>query len=292
VKPDSRKGGKNMEIIRNPSGMQKFALSAKRNGQRIGLVPTMGYFHEGHLSLMRIARKHADLVVVSNFVNPTQFAPGEDFTAYPRDFERDCRMAEGVPVDVMFTPDKNDMYPVGWRTYVEVEGWGKILCGATRPTHFRGVATIVLKLFNIVQPDVALFGWKDAQQFLLLRRMVKDLDLSIEMIGGEIIREESGLAMSSRNTYLTPEEKEEAVILSRSLSQAKRMIIEEGITDAATLKQFIRGEIKKTKHGRIDYVEIVSMESLEGMNMVKKDDTLIALAARFGKTRLIDNIRY
>jgi len=281
-----------MEIIKHPSEMQKFAISAKRKGKRIGLVPTMGFFHEGHLSLMRIAREHADLVVVSNFVNPTQFAPGEDFAAYPRDFERDCRMAEDVRVDVMFAPDKNDMYPEGSRTYVEVEEWGKILCGVTRPTHFRGVATIVLKLFNIVQPDVAVFGWKDAQQFLLLRRMVKDLNLPIEMIGGEIMREESGLAMSSRNTYLTLDEKAEAVILSRTLSQAKRMIIEDGITDAVTLKQFIRGEIEKTKHGRIDYVEIVSMETLEGMKVVKKGDTLIALAAWFGKTRLIDNIRF
>jgi len=281
-----------MKIIKHLQEMQKIALAAKREGKRIGLVPTMGYFHEGHLSLMRIARENANLVVVSNFVNPTQFAPTEDLNRYPRDFERDCRMAETIPVDIMFAPPKEEMYPEGYRTYVEVEDWGKVLCGATRPTHFRGVTTIVLKLFNIVQPDVAVFGWKDAQQFLILRRMVEDLNLPIEMIGGETVREESGLAMSSRNKYLTPERKAEAVVLSRSLFEARRRIQEEGETNAAALQQFIRSEIEKAQGARLDYVEVVSMKTLEKIPEIKKGDTLIALAVFFGNTRLIDNTRY
>lgn len=280
-----------MEIIKNVHSLQQKALFLKQSGQRIGLVPTMGYFHEGHLSLMRIARSKADIIVVSNFVNPTQFAPTEDLDAYPCDFERDCRMAESIPVDIMFSPEKQDMYSDDFRTFVEVEKWGQKMCGVTRSTHFRGVTTVVLKLFNIVQPDVAVFGWKDAQQFLILCRMVKDLNLPIEMIGGEIVRESDGLAMSSRNKYLTPEEREEAVVLSRSLNKALDMI-NEGCLDAVELKNHILNSINKTKHGRMDYVEIVSLKTLEPLCEVIKGETLIALAAYFGKARLIDNIRY
>jgi pantoate--beta-alanine ligase len=280
-----------MEIIKSGQDMQQKALSLKRSGKKVGLVPTMGYFHEGHLSLMRIARSKADIVVVSNFVNPTQFAPTEDLDAYPRDFEQDCKMAETIPVDIMFSPQKDDIYPDGFRTYVEVEEWGKKLCGMSRPIHFRGVTTVVLKLFNIIQPDTAIFGWKDAQQFLILCRMVKDLNLPVEMIGGEIIREPDGLAMSSRNKYLTPEERREAAILSRSLKEALEMI-RNGITETGEIENHIKKTIEGSSHGRLDYVEIVSQETLDPLPHVMKDLTLIALAVHFGKARLIDNLRY
>ena len=281
-----------MKIIHNSFKMQKEANAIRLAGKRIGFVPTMGYFHEGHLSLMKIARSRADIVIVSNFVNPTQFAPTEDMDAYPRDFERDCQMAESVSVDIMFAPNREEMYPDGFRTCVEVEEWGKKLCGLTRPAHFRGVTTVVLKLFHIIQPDVAVFGWKDAQQFLILQRMVRDLDLPIEMIGGEIVREKDGLAMSSRNKYLTPEERAEALVLSRSLAQVRRMIEEQGVLDSKTLINYITVEIDKTSHGKIDYVQIVCMGSLGPLSRVEKGNTLIALAASFGKARLIDNLRY
>jgi len=283
---------KMMKIIHNVFEMQKEANAMRRAGKRIGFVPTMGYFHEGHLSLMRIARSRVDMVIVSHFVNPIQFAPTEDLDAYPRDFERDCQMAESDSADIMFAPDRKEIYPDGFRTYAEVEEWGRKLCGRTRPMHFRGVTTIVLKLFHIVQPDVSVFGWKDAQQFLILRRMVKDLDLPIEMIGGEIVREKDGLAMSSRNIYLAPEERAEATVLSMSLAKVHRMIEEQGILDSKTLINYITGEIDKTRHGRTEYVEIVSQETLDPISGVEKGKTLIALAARFGKARLIDNLRY
>ena len=280
-----------MKVIQNPDEMQAASSQLRRQGKRIGLVPTMGFFHEGHLSLMRLARTKTDILVVSNFVNPTQFGPNEDLEAYPRNFESDCRKAEAIPVDIMFAPRESDMYPEGFRTFVEVEGWGERLCGQSRPIHFRGVATIVLKLFNVVQPEVAVFGWKDAQQFLLLRRMVKDLNLPIDMIGGEIIREEDGLAMSSRNKYLSARERKEAVALSRSLFEAGRMIREQGQQDAEKIKNYIREEIEKTETGGVDYVEIVSMKTLEPIEKVIEGDAMIALAAFFGKARLIDNMR-
>jgi pantoate--beta-alanine ligase len=280
-----------MEIIKNVPAMRQKAVSLKQSGRKICLVPTMGYFHEGHLSLMRIARTKADIVVVSNFVNPTQFAPTEDLDSYPRDFEQDCKMAESISVDVMFAPQKQDMYSSDFRTFVEVAEWGQRLCGVTRPTHFRGVTTVVLKLFNIVRPDAAVFGWKDAQQFLILCRMVRDLNLPIEMIGGEIVREPDGLAMSSRNKYLAPEERKEAVVLSLSLMEAREMI-QSGVTEAEALKDCIRKAVKDTNRGRLDYVEIVSRETLQPLPHVVKDQTLIALAAFFGRARLIDNLRY
>ncbi|OQB20740.1 MAG: Pantothenate synthetase [candidate division BRC1 bacterium ADurb.Bin183] len=269
--------------------MQKAALAEKKKGRRIALVPTMGFFHEGHLSLMREARRRADILVVSNFVNPTQFGPKEDLARYPRDFKRDCKLAEQIPVDIMFAPRNEDMYPTSFRTFVEVEGWGKVLCGMTRPTHFRGVTTIVLKLFNIVQPDVAVFGWKDAQQFLILRRMVEDLNLPVEMVGGEIVREKNGLAMSSRNKYLTNEEFEDASVINKTLKKAF-VLIKEG-ADIDAVRHFIIKSISQTKYGKLDYVDFVSRSTLEPLEQIKKGDTLIALAVFFGKTRLIDNLR-
>ncbi|HOE62858.1 MAG TPA: pantoate--beta-alanine ligase [Candidatus Sumerlaeota bacterium] len=278
-----------MKIIKKPKEMQKAALAEKKKGRRIALVPTMGFFHEGHLSLMREARRRADILVVSNFVNPTQFGPKEDLARYPRDFKRDCKLAEQIPVDIMFAPRNEDMYPTSFRTFVEVEGWGKVLCGMTRPTHFRGVTTIVLKLFNIVQPDVAVFGWKDAQQFLILRRMVEDLNLPVEMVGGEIVREKNGLAMSSRNKYLTNEEFEDASVINKTLKKAF-VLIKEG-ADIDAVRHFIIKSISQTKYGKLDYVDFVSRSTLEPLEQIKKGDTLIALAVFFGKTRLIDNLR-
>lgn len=278
-----------MKIIKKPAQMQKFALAEKKRGRRIALVPTMGFFHEGHLSLMREARKRADIVVVSNYVNPTQFGPKEDLDRYPRDFKRDCELAEQIPVDIMFAPSSEDIYPEGYRTFVEVEGWGKVLCGMTRPTHFRGVTTIVLKLFNIVQPDVAVFGWKDAQQFLILRRMVEDLNLPVEMVGGKIVREKNGLAMSSRNKYLTREEFEDAAEINKTLKMAFRFILDGSGIDF--VRSFIIKSISQSKYGKLDYVEFVSRSTLEPLKEIKKGDTLIALAVFYGKTRLIDNLR-
>ena len=281
-----------MKIIKDPFEMQSFSLERKKGGRSIALVPTMGYFHEGHLSLMKTGRKEGDLLVVSNFVNPTQFSPNEDLEDYPRNFDKDVKDAEQIPVDVMFAPSVEEMYGKDFRTYVEVEGWGKRLCGVSRPTHFRGVSTVVLKLFNIVQPNAAVFGWKDAQQFLILRKMVVDLNLPIKMIGGEIVREPDGIAMSSRNKYLTPPERKQATVISRSLFRVKEMIEKEGVTDTEQLKQFISDRINQTGTGKTDYVEIVSIDSIEPLETVEKGNTLIAVAARFGKARLIDNIRY
>jgi len=280
-----------MEIIKNPDKMQEQSILLKGQGKTIALAPTMGFFHEGHLSLMRLARQKADILVVSNFVNPTQFSPSEDLESYPRDFERDCQMAESVPVDIMFSPKNEDMYPEGFRTRVEVIEWARKLCGTTRPTHFQGVTTIVLKLFNLVKPDAAVFGWKDAQQFLILRRMVKDLNLPIEMIGGEIVREPDGLAMSSRNRYLSPEERSEATILSRSLGEVREMI-DRGIKDTKKLKAHIQNAVAGTKTGKLDYAEVVSMDALKPLSEPHKGNTLIAVAVYFGKARLIDKIRY
>ena len=280
-----------MEIIKSPAEMQKRSMALERDGKRIVLVPTMGYFHEGHLSLMHIGRPLGDVLIVSNFVNPTQFGAGEDLDAYPRDMERDRRLAEEAGANIMFTPSEKDMYPEGFRTFVEVKEWGGRLCGESRPTHFRGVTTIVLKLFNIVRPSVAVFGWKDAQQFLILRRMVKDLDLPIEMVGGDIVREETGLAMSSRNKYLDTKERQEAAALYRSMQKAHRMIEDEGIRDAKKIRNAIINEITSSTSGKIDYVQVASMTSLEEIDEIKPGDTLIALAVKFGKARLIDNIR-
>ncbi len=279
-----------MEIIYDPAEMQKRALTARREGHRIAFVPTMGFFHEGHISLMRKGRALGDLLVVSNFVNPMQFGPAEDLDAYPRDFERDCTMAREAGVDIMFAPRRDSMYPRGFRTFVEVGEWGTRLCGMTRPTHFRGVTTIVAKLFNIVQPDAVIMGWKDAQQFLILRRMVEDLNMPIEMIGVETMREADGLAMSSRNRYLTAGERAEAPAIYRSLCEARSMI-EKGERRADVIMKHIQKTMAGLQHGRIDYSEAVSMSSIEPLSEIQPGDTLIATAVFFGKARLIDNIR-
>jgi len=278
-----------MTIFRTPQEMQAAARRARAEGKTIGFVPTMGALHDGHLTLMREARTRVDILAVSIFVNPTQFGPNEDLTAYPRDFEGDERKCAGAGVDWLFYPTPESMYPNGYRTYVTVEDWGNVLCGRSRPTHFRGVTTVVLKLFHIVLPASAYFGWKDAQQFLILRKMVKDLNLDVEMVGVETVREADGLAMSSRNVYLTPQERREAPVLRRALLAARQRALQ-GPYDAPQAVQDIRDMIGRESHGQIDYVECVSMTDLSPARRLEPG-TLVALAVRFGRARLIDNIR-
>ena len=269
--------------------MQEFALRLKQEGRRIGLVPTMGALHEGHLTLMRAAKEATDFVIASVFVNPTQFGPNEDFDAYPRRFEEDCRKLESVGVDAVFHPQAADMYPQGFCTYVNVDGdITHKLCGAQRPIHFRGAATVVTKLFNITQADEAFFGQKDAQQVVVVCRFVQDLNLPVHINMVPIVREESGLARSSRNVYLSPEEKTAALVLSRSLRLAKDAY-EKGERNAAVLKALVTKEIAGEPLAAIDYVDLFSFPALEAIETVD-EKSLLALAVRIGKTRLIDNI--
>ena len=278
-----------MKIFRTVKEMQEFALRLKQEGRRIGLVPTMGALHEGHLTLMRAAKEATDFVIALVFVNPTQFGPNEDFDAYPRRFEEDCRKLESVGVDAVFHPQAADMYPQGFCTYVNVDGdITHKLCGAQRPIHFRGVATVVTKLFNITQADEAFFGQKDAQQVVVVCRFVQDLNLPVHINMVPIVREESGLARSSRNVYLSPEEKTAALVLSRSLRLAKDAY-EKGERNAAVLKALVTKEIAGEPLAAIDYVDLFSFPALEAIETVD-EKSLLALAVRIGKTRLIDNI--
>jgi len=279
-----------MELIHSVEKMQTRAHELKRAGKSIALVPTMGAFHEGHLSLMREGRKSADVLLVSLFVNPAQFGQDEDFERYPRTLEHDRQLAKEIGVDIIFAPHDEDMYPSGYKTYVTVESMSRNLCGISRPTHFRGVTTIVLKLLNIAQPDVAFFGWKDAQQFLILKKMVEDLNLPVKMAGLPIVREPDGLAMSSRNRYLNPEERKDALSLYKAL-QVVESLIEKGEDNCETLKNKMKKIITGEPTARIDYIEIVSMTTLEPITRIEKGNTLIALAVYTGATRLIDNIR-
>ncbi len=275
-----------MRVVKSVAAMQRIALGLKRQG-RIGFVPTMGYLHEGHLGLVRAARRQSDFVVVSIFVNPIQFGPKEDFRRYPRDFNRDRRLLESAGADFIFYPDVKGMYPEGFATYVEVERLGEGLCGKSRPGHFRGVTTVVTKLFNIVLPDVAVFGAKDAQQAFVIRRMTRDLDFRTRVVILPTAREKDGLAMSSRNVYLTPEQRAEAPVLHRSLLLARQMI-DKGERNAAKVKAAMRRMIGRESGGRIDYVEMVDTDELRPVRTIT-GETLVALAVFFGKTRLIDN---
>jgi len=266
--------------------MQRFARSLKRRG-RIGFVPTMGFLHAGHLRLVQAARRQADSVVVSIFVNPIQFGPKEDFRRYPRDFAQDRRLLAAAGADIVFYPRVEDMYPAGFATYVEVERLGEGLCGKSRPGHFRGVTTVVSKLFNIVLPDVSVFGAKDAQQAFVIRRMARDLGFHTKILILPTAREKDGLAMSSRNVYLSAEQRAQAPVLHRSLLLARRLIVQ-GERRAARVKAAMRRLILRESDGRIDYVEMVDTDELRPVRMVK-GETLIALAVFFGRTRLIDN---
>jgi pantoate--beta-alanine ligase len=277
-----------MEIINDPLGMQALASSWRAQGLKVALVPTMGYFHSGHLSLMKYGRTLGGRLVVSLFVNPAQFGPQEDYGRYPRDLERDAEMARGVGVDVLYTPEGEQMYPPGYQTYVEVEQLTRGLCGASRPGHFKGVATVVLKLFNQVQPHTAIFGEKDYQQLAVVKRMSADLDLPVEIVGRPIVREPDGLAMSSRNTYLSPEERRAALCLSKALKAARRLVGNR-VFSREEILTVVKDIIDQALYTRIDYLALVHPETLEEVETVQGEARL-ALAVWVGKTRLIDNI--
>ncbi|UCE05786.1 MAG: pantoate--beta-alanine ligase [bacterium] len=277
-----------MKVITKIAEMQKEADRLRMQGKKIGFVPTMGYLHEGHLSLVREANKRSDIVVMSIFVNPTQFDPTEDFEDYPRDFNRDVKLAQSAGCDIIFYPDANEVYPEPYLTYVEVEKITKVLCGVSRQTHFRGVTTIVAELFNIVKPHLAVFGQKDAQQAIVIKRMVKDLNFDIEIIVAPIVREQDGLAMSSRNTYLSKGQRAQAGVLYQSLMAAKKMI-EAGERNATIIKNRMREMIEHQPDAVIDYIEIVDTTNLESQSELS-GEILIALAVKVGSPRLIDNV--
>lgn len=278
-----------MKIITDIHEMQHTADGLCRQGKRIGVVPTMGYLHEGHLSLVRIAKERCDIAVMTLFVNPTQFAPDEDYNKYPRDFSRDKQCAEKAGVDILFAPTKEIMYPNGCLTYVEVERITKVLEGKFRPTHFRGVTTVVAKLFNITKPHLAVFGQKDAQQAIVIKQMVKDLNFDIEIVVAPIVREPDGLAMSSRNVYLSPEERTQATVLFKSLQMAKRMIIEGERRTSVIISEMME-LITAQPSATVDYISIAHSETLEEcVTLTSGEPVLISLAVRIGKTRLIDN---
>lgn len=260
----------------------------RKEGKSIGFVPTMGCLHEGHLSLVKAAKKHTDVVVMSIFVNKMQFGPDEDFNAYPRDFKRDEEMARAAGVDVIFFPKHEEMYPEGYSTYVTVEGLTDNLCGASRPGHFKGVATVVAKLFEVVKPNVAYFGQKDAQQAIAIKRMAQDLNMEVEIKMLPIIREADGLAMSSRNANLSESERRDAPVLYKSLAKAEGMI-KQGERDPKKIIKTMEEMILKAPMAKIDYISIVSAKDLKPVNVIS-GETLIALAVFFGHTRLIDNI--
>ncbi|MBN1142170.1 MAG: pantoate--beta-alanine ligase [Deltaproteobacteria bacterium] len=276
-----------MEIIRDVQEMQRRCGDLRRQGKRIAFVPTMGYLHEGHLSLLREGRRQGDVLALSIFVNPIQFGAGEDFEAYPRDLERDCELARREGVDLVFNPKRDDLYPEGFATHVTVSGLTETLCGESRPGHFQGVTTVVCKLFNIIGPDVALFGRKDFQQLAVIQRMARDLDLAVEIRGMPIVREADGLAMSSRNVYLGPAERNQALALVDSLRLARRLVVS-GARRAAAVLDAVEQRIRREPLAEIDYIRICHQETLQEMEEVTPDSVLL-LAVRFGKTRLIDN---
>ena len=279
-----------MKLVHTVAELRDEVTAAKAQGLTIGLVPTMGALHEGHASLIAAANKENDFVVVSVFVNPTQFGPNEDLDAYPRTLEADCKLAERMGANVVFAPSPKEMYPSADDTWVEVTGdITKVLCGRTRPIHFRGVTTVVTKLFNLAQPDRAYFGQKDAQQVEVLKRMVKDLFFPLTLRVMPIIREADGLAKSSRNTYLSAEEHTAALVLSRSLKAAKAMY-EAGERDAAKITAAVTADIEKEPMSNIDYVEIYALPGLEPVSNPMVGSNLLAVAVKFGTTRLIDNV--
>lgn len=270
--------------------MNSIARELRAEGKRIGFVPTMGALHEGHLSLMSIAREMSDCVIASVFVNPAQFGPMEDFDKYPRDLARDAELAFTRGVDFMFAPAPEDMYPEGFATYVMVEGLSEKVEGASRPGHFRGVTTIVAKLFNIIQPHFAYFGRKDAQQVVIIKRMARDLAMDVEIVVGPTVREEDGLALSSRNVYLSSGERKAATVLRRALERCRAMA-NSGERDAGRLVASMRGVIESEPVARIDYIAITDTERLDPVDVIQPDKpALVSLAVFIGTTRLIDNV--
>lgn len=277
-----------MIIARTIAEVREHTAKWRREGLTVGLVPTMGYLHEGHASLVDRARKDCDKVVVSDFVNPTQFAPNEDLEAYPRDFEHDCKLLEEHGCDLVFYPSVEEMYTPNAATYIEIlDEMPKQLCGKTRPIHFRGVCTVVSKLFNIVQPDKAFFGQKDAQQLAVIRRMVRELSYGIEIVGCPIVRESDGLAKSSRNTYLSPDERKAALVLSRAVFHGSGLV-KSGVTEAKRVVGEMTDMIAAEPLAKIDYVSAVDGVTMQPVDEIT-DGTLVAMAVYIGKTRLIDN---
>ena len=277
-----------MQIVSTLKEMSCISDELRRSGKTIVLVPTMGYFHEGHLSLMREGRRRGDILVVSLFVNPTQFGEGEDYGIYPRDFSRDKGLVEGIGVDILFVPTVEQMYPEGYQTFVETERITKPMEGQFRPSHFRGVTTVVAKLFNIVKPHIAIFGEKDFQQLVVIRRMVEDLNMGIEIIGMPIVRERDGLAMSSRNQYLTSDQRKAALSLNRSLQEASQLF-RAGERSAGRIIDAVERVIEPERDVTIEYVEIRDANTLEEIEMIE-GQAVIALAIKVGKVRLIDNL--
>ncbi|MPM95770.1 Pantothenate synthetase [bioreactor metagenome] len=276
-----------MKIFTQPQELQAFALAARRAGKRIALVPTMGFLHDGHASLIDIARRRGDEVIVSIFVNPTQFGPTEDLDQYPRDFEHDCALCEAHGATVIFAPQPESMYASDRSVWVDESALSKVLCGQSRPIHFRGVLTVVAKLFNLAQPDVAVFGRKDAQQAILIRRMVRDLNFPVEIVLGELIRDRDGVALSSRNRYLSADERTRARAISQAVLKAQRELDGAPLRDVAGVVAEVAERIAAAG-GRIDYVEARDAETLEPPS-AQTTELLLAVAAFFGATRLIDN---
>lgn len=279
-----------MKLVHTISEVRAQVKDWRKQGLSVGFVPTMGYLHEGHKSLIERAVKENDKVVVSVFVNPMQFGPTEDLASYPRDIERDCALCQDAGAELVFNPEPSEMYAPDFCTFADMTGLTDVLCGKSRPVHFRGVCTVVSKLFNIVAPDRAYFGEKDAQQLAVIRRMVRDLNFDIEIVGCPIIREDDGLAKSSRNTYLSDEERKAALILSRSLELAKKAL-ENGERNADKIREIISENIKTEPLSRIDYVEVSDLFILERQDTIKSD-ILVAIAVYIGKTRLIDNFTF
>lgn len=279
-----------MQVFTKIEEMQERCLAWKAQGKRIGLVPTMGYLHSGHLSLVQKARQECDIVITSIFVNPTQFGQGEDFDEYPRDLKRDTELLAREKADAVFAPSARDMYPPGASTFVEAQGpITEKLCGASRPGHFRGVTTVVSKLFLICQPDRAYFGQKDAQQAAVIEKMVRELNFPVKIVRGPIIREADGLAMSSRNVNLTSEQRKQATVLNRAL-QAAALKIKSGQRDGDKIKQEIREIITAQPQAAVDYIEIYRAEDLGEVKNLAGEKIILALAVKFGNTRLIDNL--
>jgi pantoate--beta-alanine ligase len=278
-----------MQIIHSIDEMQTLSENLRKQGKSIGFVPTMGFLHEGHLSLVDLLIGRTDKIILSIFVNPTQFSEGEDFEKYPHDLERDLKLCQERKVDIVFIPERKEMYSVHHSTLIEEENLSKGLCGSSRPTHFQGVTTVCAKLFNICKPNIVVLGQKDAQQVVVLKRMIKDLNFPIEVIVGDIFRENDGLAMSSRNSYLSSEQREDALLLNRSLL-AGRDLKSRGICNIDQIKEEVIATLRQGKSIMLDYVEVVDRETMEPMKEIKPNQTMIVLAAWIDKIRLIDNL--